>query len=382
MTRSPAASDPAFLSRHLEALEAAAGALGTGRGAEAAVRRIAGTLERAMVRQGLGEVAVVARRTAKAEGSVLGAEAGRLIDLLRAIRNGTIRPLSTVLIVDRETDASAELARALARAGWNPVSVESGAEVLAVFRQQVVDAVVLCLELPDIDGREILTAFRNQPYTATLPVVVLTASQEPWVEAECLALGASRFFTKPVAPGAVLEGLDQLARASKAVASGGADVAVPDSAAGPPASAAALALAAPRGQESPLTDQPASPVRVLLAEQDPLTAKIIAQRLGREGLQVQHFTSGSDALEAAQGLVPGIVVIDTLISGVEGLDLVARLRAMPAYRTVPIIVLSAIGGEREVVRAFEAGADECLRKPFSPAELVARIDRLLKRRDR
>ena len=59
--------------------------------------------------------------------------------------------------------------------------------------------------------------------------------------------------------------------------------------------------------------------------------------------------------------------------------MLVRLRELPHYRTTPMLVLSDIGSEREVVRALEAGADDCIRKPFSPTELLARVERLLKR---
>jgi len=63
----------------------------------------------------------------------------------------------------------------------------------------------------------------------------------------------------------------------------------------------------------------------------------------------------------------------------DGIELLHRLRELPHYRTTPMLVLSDIGSEREVVRALEAGADDCIRKPFSPTELLARVERLLKR---
>jgi DNA-binding response OmpR family regulator len=119
---------------------------------------------------------------------------------------------------------------------------------------------------------------------------------------------------------------------------------------------------------------------VLLAEHDPLTAQIIRHRLTREGMVVRHFASGTAALAAAQNLEPGLVILDAMMPGIEGIELLVRLRVMARYQKIPILVLSDIGSEREVVRALGAGADDCIRKPFSPTELMARIERLLERR--
>ena len=119
---------------------------------------------------------------------------------------------------------------------------------------------------------------------------------------------------------------------------------------------------------------------MLLAEHDPLTAQIIRHRLSREGMVVRHFASGTAALQAAQNMVPGLVILDAMTPGIEGIELLVRLRALARYKKIPILVLSDIGSEREVVRALGAGADDCIRKPFSPTELMARIERLLERR--
>ena len=118
---------------------------------------------------------------------------------------------------------------------------------------------------------------------------------------------------------------------------------------------------------------------MLLAEHDPLVAQIIKHRLGREGLTIRHFASGTAALQAAKELRPDMVIVDAMTPGIDGIELLRQLRQLEPYRTIPILVLSDIGSEREVVRALEAGADDCIRKPFSPTELVARIDRLRRR---
>jgi len=341
-----------LLEPYIEALNAARGSLEQSPDAGVSIRRIARAVERKVANRGLHAVAQAAGRVGRAETPDVGAELRTLLELLEAVVAGRLRPGSAVLLVEDDPATVALLSLTLERAGRSVVSADSLEAVLAALHDRVVEVVLLDLGLPDLDGREILSALKAHPATAPIPVLVLTASNEPWVRAECLALGAAGFLSKPIDPRLVVAALN--AGASLEAAAGGelAEDRVPGS------------------------------LEALVGESDPLTAKLISQRLIREGFAVRLFSSGSALLREAERLTPAVVVMDSLLPGVEGLELVSRLRALPSYRQLPIILLSSVGSEREVVRALEAGADDCLRKPFSPAELMARIDRLLRRRER
>ncbi|HVR32154.1 MAG TPA: response regulator [Acidimicrobiia bacterium] len=118
--------------------------------------------------------------------------------------------------------------------------------------------------------------------------------------------------------------------------------------------------------------------RVLLAEDDTLTAALIIHRLEREGFEVAHETDGNAALEEAETGAYAIVVLDVDMPGKNGFQVLERLRSMKALDDTPIVMLTAAGSEREVVRGFELGASDYIVKPFSPAELTARLKRFVK----
>lgn len=348
------------LAAYVDALEAAREAVTADLDSAASVRRMAERLESASGRHGFRSVQIAARAVQMSEGKeVLGAVDQLLYALLNAVSVDEARD-ATVLIVEDDAVFSRLLQKVLARRGRHLEIAERASDMLKVFRTRWVDLIVLDIGLPDMDGREVLTALRKNPITEKIPVLVLSARDEPWVAAECLALGADGFMSKPVDPvalDAVVSGL--LAPPPKEPA------AAPDD--------ARLGVPLIPGPEHPLNRE------VLLAEHDPLTSQIIRHRLGREGYQVRHFTSGTAALQAAKSLTPSVVILDAMTPGIDGIELLVRLRELPHYRTTPMLVLSDIGSEREVVRALEAGADDCIRKPFSPTELLARVERLLKR---
>lgn len=124
---------------------------------------------------------------------------------------------------------------------------------------------------------------------------------------------------------------------------------------------------------------PTTRTPILLAEDDVIIASIVRTHLGREGFDVRHIDNGLKALETAEKMNVSLFIVDILMPGMDGLELVKRLRAIPAFRATPILILTSLGSEEDIVRGLESGADEYVVKPFSMLELIARIRRLLQR---
>ena len=100
----------------------------------------------------------------------------------------------------------------------------------------------------------------------------------------------------------------------------------------------------------------------------------------REGCRVTLYTDGRAAGERITGAtVPALVVLDVMLPYVNGQQLLARIRESSAWKAVPVLMLTAKSAEADVVRAFDGGANDYLKKPFQPAELKARVRRLLPR---
>jgi len=119
--------------------------------------------------------------------------------------------------------------------------------------------------------------------------------------------------------------------------------------------------------------------RVLVAEDDEISATILLHRLDKEGLDVERFDNGQEAYEAALRERPILVILDVKMPGLDGFEVLERLRKDHRFSSVPVIMLTSMGQEADVVRAFRMGADDYILKPFSPTELSARVRRLLTR---
>lgn len=119
---------------------------------------------------------------------------------------------------------------------------------------------------------------------------------------------------------------------------------------------------------------------VLVADDDRDIRELVAFRLSRGGYEVITAEDGREALELARSRQPALAVLDVMMPRLNGYEVTRALRAGEATRPIPVILLTARVQETDVARGFEAGADDYLKKPFSPQELLARVHAILGRR--
>ena len=122
------------------------------------------------------------------------------------------------------------------------------------------------------------------------------------------------------------------------------------------------------------------PRTVLVADDDEDILQLVSFRLERAGYTVVTAADGQQALAAAREHHPDLAVLDVMMPGLNGYEVTRQLRADAATAQIPVILLTARVQEADVSRGFEAGADDYLRKPFSPQELRSRVQAILARR--
>ncbi len=119
--------------------------------------------------------------------------------------------------------------------------------------------------------------------------------------------------------------------------------------------------------------------RVIVIEDDADIAAVVAYQLTRAGYRVETAANGTEGLDALHRDVPDLVVLDRMLPGLSGDEVLRAIRREAATRSVPVLVVSAKREQFERIEGFELGADDYLTKPFSPRELVLRVDAILRR---
>lgn len=118
---------------------------------------------------------------------------------------------------------------------------------------------------------------------------------------------------------------------------------------------------------------------VLVADDDPDLVALVARRLRKAGYQVITASDGEQALQMATKLLPHLAVLDVAMPKLTGIDVILRLRAIPATQNMPVILISAGFQDDITVRGLPVGAAGYIKKPFGPQELPNRVRAVLNR---
>ena len=118
---------------------------------------------------------------------------------------------------------------------------------------------------------------------------------------------------------------------------------------------------------------------VLVVDDEPDISALVAYHLARERFRVRTAADGLEALRAVELERPDLIILDQMLPGLAGLDVLAELRRRPETLDIPVILLTARREERDRVEGLRLGADDYVPKPFSPQELVLRVGAVLRR---
>jgi pilus assembly protein CpaE len=119
--------------------------------------------------------------------------------------------------------------------------------------------------------------------------------------------------------------------------------------------------------------------RILVVDDTELNLKMVSAILGKDGYEIVTARNGIEALEVIKTSPPALAILDVMMPDMDGYTLCGHLRKIPSTAKIPIIILTALSGVEDKIKAFDSGADDFLAKPFEPQELRARIKVLLRR---
>ena len=119
--------------------------------------------------------------------------------------------------------------------------------------------------------------------------------------------------------------------------------------------------------------------KIVLAEDEPQIARLIEFKLKKEGYEVTWKENGEEALKAIKEDKPDLILLDVMMPVMDGYEVLRRLKEDENLKSIPVIMLTARAQEKDVVKGIDMGAEDYITKPFHPAELLARVKRILGR---
>jgi two-component system, cell cycle response regulator len=270
-----------------------------------------------------------------------------------------------VLVVDDILSNVKLLEAKLSAEYFEVASAFNGIDALARMEEHVPDIVLLDVMMPGMDGFEVCRRIKANPKTAHVPVVMVTALDQPSDRVAGLDAGADDFLTKPVDDAALFARVRSLVRLKMMTDE--------------------LRMRETTGQSMGLLDptdqlQDANPSgRILIIEDRPESVAWFAG-----ALEPTHELSAVDTFEEALVRVRGgdydLIIVSLGMRGFDGLRLCSQLRSIPEARNVPILVVVSDGDRRKLTQALEMGVNDYLTRPVDRNELVARVRTQLRKK--
>ncbi|MBI3269584.1 MAG: response regulator [Planctomycetes bacterium] len=325
------------------------------------VRRVAHGLVGSGSLYGFPDVSVTARALEDAPERDLIPAIDRVLQSLQNAEHQT-PGMAEVLIVTQDAVLGKALAARLANPGRGVHVVTSTDAAAGRLLQHDVAVLVLDTDLLDQERQNLLLRLRLNPLTATIPIFLACPEGRATELAHAYGLPEGRCFDRTLT-------LEPIAESVAVLLEGGGTTGSAGEAARP---GPAVRTAAGGGPAATGGD-------ILLAEDDDLVASLVTHRLQRDGYRIRRCADGDAALSAALEAPVSLAILDVKMPGMDGFQLLDRLRGTPGYSATPILLLTAMSREKDVERGFALGADDYMTKPFSPVELLARIHRLLQK---
>jgi len=126
-------------------------------------------------------------------------------------------------------------------------------------------------------------------------------------------------------------------------------------------------------------ETPSSPTggRILVVDDEPHIRRMLSSVLGSKGFEVLMASDGTQGLDELGGDTVDLVILDLMMPGASGLEILSKIRSDPVRSKTPVIILTAKGQDTDRDAALAGGADDFMTKPFSPKKLIARIEEIL-----
>jgi two-component system cell cycle response regulator len=270
-----------------------------------------------------------------------------------------------VLVVDDILSNVKLLEAKLSAEYFEVVSAFNGLECLAKIDEALPDIVLLDVMMPGMDGFEVCRRIKGNPKTAHIPVVMVTALDQPTDRVAGLEAGADDFLTKPVDDAALFARVRSLVRLKMMTDE--------------------LRMRETTGQSMGLVDPAltlvdANPTgRILVIEDRPESVAWFSSALAPDH-RVSSVETFEEALVRVRGGDFDLIIVSLGMRGFDGLRLCSQLRSLPEGRNVPILVVVSDADRRKLAQALEMGVNDYLTRPVDKNELVARVRTQLRKK--
>jgi sigma-B regulation protein RsbU (phosphoserine phosphatase) len=270
--------------------------------------------------------------------------------------------MAKILLVDDSEPNRDMLARRLQRKGHEVLQAVDGQQAVDMTRSESPDVVLMDLNLPVLDGWSATRQIKAFPGTRPVPVIALTAHAMSGDRQKALQAGCDDYDTKPVDFPRLLGKIEALFKSPE------------DPSPARPKPSAATAPAADAEVEAAAVEVAPEPAGRVLIVDDTETNRDVASRwLRRKGFAVDTVNDGHEALEQIEKVRYDTILLDVMMPGINGIEVLRRLRQTHPATELPVIMATAKDASDDIVEALTLGANDYVTKPLDFPVLIARV---------
>ncbi len=255
----------------------------------------------------------------------------------------------SILIVDDNEMNRDLLRRRMEQEGYHVAAANGGKQALEMLRHERFDLMLLDLMMPEMDGFEVLKQVKGDPRHTSMPVMMITADNDVESVKNCIRLGAVDYIVKPI------------------------NIAVLKSRVWGHIAKATHQQSIQPGKNSYTTEG----ARILAVDDIAINCDLLAARLSKAGYIVKTAGSADAALRVLGTEVIDLMLLDLMMPGVDGFQLLEQVKKNPRFVHLPVIILSAEDSSDSMTRGLSLGACDYVVKPFYAPVLKSRIDAAL-----
>jgi len=284
-----------------------------------------------------------------------------------------------IIVVEDDAVLRDVLAGKLEKNGYIVDKAQDGVVAMETIRAVKPDCVLLDILMPRMGGIEVLEQLHADPILREVPVIIISNSGQPVEIKRAQELGAREFLIKAVFdPNEVLEKIERVLSCNDAGDKGGWCVRTQNVTASDPVEIPVvnnpIAPAAVSAQTSAVGDK----VFVLVIEDDKFLRELLVRKLASEGFDVQNAIDAQAAFAILAERKPNIILLDLILPGVDGFEILTRIKADQKIASVPVVILSNLGQKEDLEKAMALGAKDFMVKAnFTLDEIVAKVRGIL-----
>ncbi|KPK02041.1 MAG: hypothetical protein AMK71_03600 [Nitrospira bacterium SG8_35_4] len=255
------------------------------------------------------------------------------------------------ILVIEDNPTNLKLIRSLLGiANYEVIEAMDATTGIQLAQQHKPDLILMDIQLPGMDGLSATRALKKEPALKDIPVVAITAHAMQGDEKKALDAGCRGYISKPLDTRSFLEKIHQFLQINKNV------------------------------KQASSREVFRYKKRILIVDDEPVNVKVLEAKLPSDEYEVIRAYSGNEALEKAAEASPEVILLDIMMPEMDGYEVTRRLKADPKTSDIPIIIITALTGTKDKLKALDANAEEFISKPVNTTELIARIKSMLRLR--